>query len=82
MTHSIETSKGTFTVSLSTLEVPFFGTTYDSVIRKGKKIVAVIADLRQAGHGFAPDPFHNEIIGLTEHEAITLHKVAIKLQTK
>lgn len=79
MTHSIETSKGTFTVELITRDVPFFGTTFDSVIRKGRKVVAKIADLRQAGHGFAPSPWHNEIIGLTELEAVTLHKVAIKL---
>ena len=76
--YNIETSKGTYAVELIIREVPFFGTSYNSVIRKGQKVVAKIEDLRQAGHGFAPSPWFNKIIGLTELEAVTLHKVAIK----
>lgn len=76
---NIETTKGIYSVELITREVPFFGTTYDSVIRKGRKVVAKISDLRQAGHGYAPSPWHNKIIGLSELEAVSLHRAAIKI---
>jgi len=79
MTFSIETSKGTYTVELFTNEVPHFGTEYHSTIRKGRKVCAKIMDLRQTGHGFVPSPYHNEIVGLTEMQAILLHKRAISL---
>ena len=78
MTYNIETSKGTFSVELFTNEVTSFGTEYHSTIRKGKKVCAKIMDLRQTGHGFVPSPYHNQIVGLTELQAIILHKEAIK----
>ena len=80
MTINIDTIKGMYAVEITTREVPFFGTTYDSVIRKGGKVTARISDLRQAGHGFAPNPWHNDsLTGMSEIQAVMVHKEAIRI---
>tara|TARA_R110000823_G_scaffold114247_3_gene236389 strand:- start:526 stop:777 length:252 start_codon:yes stop_codon:yes gene_type:complete len=79
MTYSIETTIGTYKVEIQTNEVYSFGTEYHSTIRKENKVVAKIMDLRQVKMGFVPSPYHNEIIGLSEMQAVTLHRVAVKM---